>query len=71
MMSTQYQPAPGRTAQILQESAIVARAIARHRREATLQARPEEAHEMEALHSGVCRMALGCIGPYQLGADAA
>jgi hypothetical protein len=72
MRSTQqYQPTSGRTAQILQESAIVARAIARHRREATLQARPEEAHEMEALHSGVCRMALECIRPYQLVADAA
>ncbi len=71
MRSTQYQPAPGRTAQILQESAIVARAIARHQRDATLQARPEEAREMEALHGGVCRMALGCIRPYQLVSDAA
>ena len=48
----QYQPAPERTAQILRESAIVARAIARHRREAALQARTEEAHEMEALYRG-------------------
>lgn len=72
MRSTQqYQPAPGRTAQILQESAIVARAIARHRREATLQARHEEAHAMEALHSGVCRIALECTRPYQLVSDAA
>jgi hypothetical protein len=46
MRSTQYQPAPGRMAQILQESAIVARAIARHQREATLQGRTEEAHEI-------------------------
>jgi hypothetical protein len=30
MRSTQYQPAPGRTAQILRESTIVCRAIARH-----------------------------------------
>jgi len=65
MRSTHYQPAPGRTAQILRESAIVARAIARHQREAALQARPEEAHEMEALHSGVCRMALEVIRPFQ------
>jgi hypothetical protein len=71
MMSTQYHPAPGRAAQILQESAIVARAIARHRREATLQARTEEAHEMEALYSGVCRMALEVIRPYQLVSEAA
>ncbi len=71
MRSIQYQPAPGRTVQILQESAIVARAIARHQRDATLQARPEETHEMEALHSGVLRMALECIRPYQLVSDAA
>jgi hypothetical protein len=71
MRSTQYQPAPGHTAQILQESAIVARAIARHQREATLQGRTEEAHEMEALHSGVWRMAHRFIGPYQLVSEAA
>jgi hypothetical protein len=71
MRSTQYHPAPGRAAQILQESAIVARAIARHRREAALQARTKEAHDMEALHSGVCRMALEVIGPYQLVSEAA
>ena len=72
MRSTQqYQPAPGRTAQILQETAIVARAIARHQREASLQGRTQEAHEMEALHSGVGRMALKFIEPYQLVSDAA
>ena len=71
MSSTQYQPAPGHTAQILQESAIVARAIARHQREATLQGRTEEAHAMEALHKGVWGMALKFIRPYQLVSDAA
>ena len=71
MSSTQYQPAPGHTAQILQESAIVARAIARHQREATLQGRTEEAHEMEALHSGVGRMALELLQPYELVSEAA
>ena len=71
MRSTQYQPAPGHTAQILQESAIVAKAIARHQQEATLQGRTEEAHEMEALHSGVWGMALKFIRPYQLISDAA
>ena len=59
--SHQYQPTPERTAQILRESAIVARAIARHRREAALQARTKEAHEMEVLHGGVCRMALEVV----------
>ncbi len=71
MRSTPYHPAPGRAAQILHESAIVARAIARHRRKATLQGRTEEAHEMEALHSGVCRMALEVVRPYQSVAQAA
>jgi hypothetical protein len=61
----QYQPGPERTAQILRESAIVARAIARHRRKAALQARTEEAHEMEALYRGVCRMALEVVRPNQ------
>ena len=71
MRSTQYQQKPGHTAQILQESAIVSRAIARHQREATLQGRTEEAHEMEALHKGVWRMTRRFIGPYQLVFDAA
>ena len=71
MRSTQYQPAPARRAQILQESSIVARVIARHQREASLQGRTEEAHEMEALHSGVKRIALKFIQPYQLVSDAA
>jgi hypothetical protein len=71
MRSTQCQPAPGRTAQILKESAIVARAIARHQREATLQGKTEKAYEMEALHSGVWEMALTFIRPYQLISDAA
>ena len=67
MRSThQYEPSPGRTTQILQESAIVARAIARHRREATLQARTEEAHEMEVLYRGVCKMTLAVVRPNQL-----
>ena len=71
MRSTQYQQKPGHTAQILQESAIVARAIARHQRQATLQGRTEEAHEMEALNRGVWGMALRFIGPYQLVSEAA
>ena len=65
MRSAHYQPAPDRTAQILWESSIVSRAIARHRREATLQGRSEEAREMEALCSGVSRMVLGCVQPHQ------
>ena len=71
MRSTQYLPAPGRTAQILEESAIVARAIARHQREANLQGRIKEGHAMKALHSGVWGMALTFIRQYQLVSDAA
>ena len=65
MRSTQYQPAPGRTAQILRESTIVCRAIARHQREATLQGRTEEVREMEALGSGVYSMVLELTLPHQ------
>ena len=71
MRSTQYQPAPGRTSQILRESSIVARAIARHRREATLQGRIEEAHALEALSSGVFGMILELTRPGELLSDAA
>ena len=66
MRSTQYQPAPGRAAQILRESTIVCRAIARHQREVALKGRTEEAREMEALGSGVYGMILGCTRPAQL-----
>ncbi len=65
MRTIQYQSAPDRTAQILQESAIVSRAIARHRREATLQGRTEEACEMETLHSGISGMVLALTRPHQ------
>jgi hypothetical protein len=65
MRSAHYQPAPDRTAQILRESAIVSRAIARHRREAALQGRIKEAREMEALRFGVSRMVLAFAQPYQ------
>ena len=65
MRSAQYQPAPDRTAQILRESAIVSGAIARHRREAVLQGRIEEARELAALRSGISRMVLGFVQPHQ------
>ena len=66
MRSAHYQSAPERTAQILRESTVVAKAIARHQREATLQGRTEEAREMEALSSGVYSMVLELTRPYQL-----
>ena len=66
MRSTQYQPAPGRTAQIFRESTIVCRAIARHQREVALQGRTQEACQMEALSSGVYSMILGFTRAHQL-----
>ncbi len=71
MRTIQYQAAPDRTAQILRESAIVSRAIARHRREASLQGRIEEAQEMEVLYSGVSRMILGFVQSHQHSSNAA
>ena len=66
MRSAHYQSAPERTAQILRESTVVAKAIARHQREASLQGRIEEAREMEALSCGVCSMVLAFTRPAQL-----
>ena len=66
MRSTQYQPAPGRAAQILRESTIVCRAIARRQREVALHGRTEEAREMEALSCGVNSMVLAFTRPAQL-----
>ncbi len=66
MRSAHYQPPPQRTTQILRESTVVAKALARHQREATLQGRIEEAREMEALSSGVYSMVLELTRPYQL-----
>ena len=65
MRSAQYLSAPDRTDRILRESAIVAKAIARHRRETTLQGRTEEACEMETLHSGISGMVLALTRPHQ------
>ena len=66
MRSAHYQSAPVRTTQILRESAVVAKAIARHQREATLQGRIEEAREMGTLGSGVYKMVLELTRPHRL-----
>ena len=47
-----------RTPQILWETAIVCKAIARHRQKATSQGRIKEVREMETLGSGVYSMVL-------------
>ena len=43
----------------------MARAISRHRREATLKGSTDEAHEMVALYLGVSEMALDLTQPHQ------
>jgi hypothetical protein len=70
MRSAHYQSAPVRTTQILRESAIVAKAIARHQREAALQGRTEEASEMGTLSSGVYKMVLELTRPHRLSSSA-
>jgi hypothetical protein len=70
MRSAHYQSAPVRTTRILRESAIVAKAIARHQREATLQGRAEEAREMGILSSGVYKMVLELTRPHRLSSPA-
>jgi hypothetical protein len=70
MRSAHYQSAPVRTTQILRESALVAKAIARHQREATLQGRTEEAREMGTLSSGVYKMVLELTRPQRLSSSA-
>jgi hypothetical protein len=70
MRSAHYQSAPVRTTQILRESAIVAKAIARHQREAALQGRTEEASEMGTLSSGVYKMVIELTRPHRLSSSA-
>jgi hypothetical protein len=65
MRSAQYPSAPNCTGRILRESAIVARAIVRHQREAAFQGRTEEAHAMEDLCSGISGMILALTRPPQ------
>ena len=65
MRSAQHQLLSERTAQILMESTIVCKAIARHQREATSQGKTEEAREMETLGSGVYSMVLKLTLPHQ------
>ena len=70
MRSAHYQSAPVRTTQILRESAVVAKAIARLQREATLGGRTEEAREMGTLSSGVYKMVLELTRPQRLSSSA-
>jgi hypothetical protein len=65
MKGAQHQLPSERTPQILWEAAIVCKAIARHRRNATSQGRTEEAREMEALGSGVYSMVIELTLPHQ------
>ena len=70
MRSAHHPLAPVRTTQILRESAVVAKAIARHQREATLYGMTEEAREMGTLSSGVYKMILELTRPQRLSSSA-
>jgi hypothetical protein len=61
MRSTPYWLASERTAEILRESAIVCKAIARQEENAASDGRAEEAHKMEVLCIGVSRMVLSLV----------
>ena len=65
MRSAQGPSAPDCTGRILQESAIVDRAIVRHQREAAFRGRTEEAHAMEDLCSGISGMVLALTRSHQ------
>jgi len=65
MRSAQCPSAPDCTGRIFRESAIVARAIVRHQREAAFRGRTEEAHALEDLCSGISRMVLALTRPPQ------
>ncbi len=65
MNSVRYLPAPDTAARTSRESAVVARAIARHQREAVSQGRTEEADQMETLRSGISEMVFTLARSYQ------
>ena len=65
MSSVRYLPTPDTAARTSRESAVVARAIARHQREAVSQSRTQEASQMETLRSGISEMVLTLARSYQ------
>lgn len=65
MGSAQCLSAPDCTGRISRESAIVARAIVRHQREAVLRDKIKEARAMEDLCSGISGMVLALTRPRQ------
>ena len=65
MNSVRYLPAPDTVTRTSRESAVVARAIARHQREAVSQSRTQEADQMETLRSGISEMILTLTRSYQ------
>ena len=58
MSSVRYLSAPDGAARTGRESAVVAKAIARHQRESASRSRAEEASQMETLRSGISGMVL-------------
>ena len=65
MSSVRYLSTPDNAARIGRESAIVAKAIVRHQREAASRSRTEEASQMETLRSGIFGRILMLTRPHQ------
>lgn len=65
MSSVRYLSAPDSAARTGRESAVVAKAIVRHQREAASRSRTEEASQMETLRSGISGMVLALTRPHQ------
>jgi hypothetical protein len=65
MSSVRYLPAPNTAVRTGRESAVVAKAIARHQREAVSQSRAEEASQMETLRLGISEMVLTLTRSHQ------
>ncbi len=65
MSSVRYLSAPDSAARTGRESAVVAKAIVRHQREAASRSRTEEASQMETLRSGISGMVLKLTQPHR------
>jgi hypothetical protein len=65
MSSVRYLSAPDSATRTARESAVVAKAIVRHQREAASRSRTEEASQMETLRSGISGMVLTLTRPHQ------
>jgi len=65
MSGVRYLSAPDNATRTGRESVVVAKAIARHQREAVSQSRIEEASQMETLRAGISEMVLELARSHQ------